>query len=283
MEAKQIYNEFYKRFDLTQWFDEKNSIVEKQEFHDESDVNYSYLGVGDEFQVEKFLSILNEFFGENQLYVTIMRSKGFLLETAKIPDEISPFVGKKEIGIMNEMMGKMLFFSHIGSFKKGIYKEFPKERERQIGTPLNVRFGANMYELKTEKVVKAVRDIFPKIEADLHLDYGGKMEHLWIDLVLVEGHKPFNFRFQKRVGVKNISNTATANYYYNVGHYSVKPDFKIIKTLNSKTEICAYIFELLHQSMEILEKKNKSLGDFNAKKFREDFKSVALTGYDFND
>ena len=33
-----------------------------------------------------------------------------------------------------------------------------------------------------------VQEYFPLLEKGLNKDYGGSMEHLWIDLELVEGH-----------------------------------------------------------------------------------------------
>lgn len=263
MEPKQIFREFNKRFYLTKW-------------HNSADgqTHYEYLGVGEEFRRAEFEKILTNFFAQKELFVSITASKSFFLPIEKIADEILPFLGKKEIGIMNFEMDKILFFSHIGSFKTGIYKEFPKSREREAGTPLLVNFHANMYEPKTEKIGGIIEPFFPKIEEALRQDYGGVMEHLWLDLVLIEHHEPLNFRFQKRVGIQDISMTSVAEYFYNVGHYSVKPDFERLTTLTNEAEICRYIFGLWYDSMAILEKKSKSLGGFDAKKFRSDFKSA---------
>lgn len=272
MEAKQIHRIFYKQFYLAQWLDKDHHIV------DESQVHYDYLGVGEEFQREKFEKIIADFFGKEALYVAITLSKSLLVETSLLADTILPYLGKKEIGIMNQTMDKMLFFSHIGSFQKGIYKEFPKEREKTAGTPLKVQFGANMYESKTEKVVRALEDILPEIEKALHQDYGGSMEELWIDLELIEGRGGFKFRFQKRVGIQNIMGTHIAKYYYNVGHYSVTPDFEVLKNLRTEEEIRHYILNLIYLSTEILQKKSKALGEFDAEKFRKDFYS-AITNW----
>lgn len=263
MEAKQIFREFNKRFYLTQW----NNAPDGGE-------HYEYLGVGEDFEKENFEKILMDFFGEKELYVSITAGKSFWLPIEKIADEILPFLGKKEIGIMNFIKDKILFISYIATFKTGIYKEYPKSREREAGTPLSVNFHANMIEEKTKKISEAIESFFPKIETALRQDYGGVMEFLWIDVVLIVWHDTFNFRFQKRVGIQDISGTSVANYYYNVGHYSVKPDFDHLKTLQDEGEICRYIFGLLYDSMAVLEKKSKSLGGFNAQKFRTDFKTA---------
>ena len=120
----------------------------------------------------------------------------------------------------------------------------------------------------TSNIASMVQEYFPLLEKGLNKDYGGSMEHLWIDLELVEGHKPWLFRFQKRV---NNPTSYTEFYSYNVGHYSVQPDFEKLKILSTKDEICSYVFELLYQSTKILEEKQRKLGGFNAIAFRRDF------------
>ena len=141
-------------------------------------------------------------------------------------EEIRNILHKKEVGILNESCTKIMFFNQYGTFKSGIIREFPKSRPKPAGKPLKVSFHANIVDRSTEKVSDLIRKHLDNIEMELCNDYGGSMEHLWIDLELVESlleeRDCWPFRFQKRV---EIPSSYTEFYSYNVGHYSVKPDF----------------------------------------------------------
>ena len=97
------------------------------------------------------------------------------------------------------------------------------------------------------------------------------MEYLWINLDLIEKFKSFPFRFQKRVSQPT---SYTEFYTYNVGSYSVRPDFEKLRSLSSDYEICSYIFGLLYQSTQVLVDKQNKLDGFEITKFRLDFLSA---------
>jgi hypothetical protein len=69
---------------------------------------------------------------------------------------------------------------------------------------MEVSLHANVYYSSTERIARALRVRFNVISKDLSKEYGGTMNHLWIDLELIEAHAnrrpPWSFRFQKKVG-----------------------------------------------------------------------------------
>jgi hypothetical protein len=136
---------------------------------------------------------------------------------------------------------------------------------------------ANICDLETQRIAKVLREAFDPIAKDVHNDYGGTMQHLWIDFELVESHaerrKPFPFRFQKKVGggIFKITGTRTP-VHENVGHYSVRPDFQRLKLLPLES-VAAYALSLVYASTSVLIEKQKRLGGFDAQKFRSDFAS----------
>lgn len=273
MESKEIY----RLFNQLHTFSRVQNIFNDKKYADTHTHNeYNYLGESDTFQKDNFEKMLSEFFGNVPLYVGININKSYLAMPTELTPLILPYVGKKDIQIMNQEMTKIVIFNGFGSFTKGHLIHYPKSRERKQGTPLQVEFYANIYENKYKKVSYALDGILPKIKHSLCQDYGGTMEHLWVDLLLVEHRKPFNFRFQKRVN--------DGDFYYNVGHYTAVPDFKLLDTLNDENEIRQYVLTVFYQSTKILEKKSKQLGGFNAKKFREEFKSACQAlGFILND
>ena len=142
---------------------------------------------------------------------------------------------------------------------------------------MKVALNANICDLATQGIAKVLHEAFAPIEKDLHNDYGGTMQHLWIDFELVESHaerqKPFPFRFQKKVGggIFKLTGTRTP-VYENVGHYSVRPDFQRLLSLPLDS-VAAYALNLVYASTSVLLEKQKRLGGFDARKFRSDFAS----------
>lgn len=151
-------------------------------------------------------------------------------------------------------------------------REFPESRPRPAGQPLKVSFHANIMDESIQQAADIVSGCFNDIEMEICKDYGGSMENLWIDLELVEVHvenrDSYPFRFKKRI---SIPSSYTEFYTYNVGHYSVKPDFEKLKGLSSEESICSYLFELLYDSTQILVDRQKKLDGFKATDFRLDF------------
>jgi hypothetical protein len=116
--------------------------------------------------------------------------------------------------------------------------------------------------------------VFKGLSNRLTGEYGGLIEHLWIDLELVEGHSKTDgtprhpFRFQKRVSGRSHFGLPATPDRFNVGHFSVRPDFALLSSL-SKDLVIPYALSLIYQASEVLLDKQKKLGDFDAALFRK--------------
>jgi hypothetical protein len=141
---------------------------------------------------------------------------------------------------------------------------------------MEVGIQANMCDQATEAISKALHVPFKELSALLEGDYGGVMEHLWIDLELLESHartdgrQRFPFRFAKRVSGRSRFGLPPSPDKFNVGHYSVRPDFRIIVSL-PLSEAVMYALSLVYDSTRVLADKQKRLGGFDAGSFRRNF------------
>lgn len=127
---------------------------------------------------------------------------------------------------------------------------------------------------------------WPVLEAAgerLSRDYGGVMEHLWIDIglcaTLAELSPPHGFRFQRRVSLKNSRKAFGLPELHdrpdptNVGHFSVYPDFEKLGTMNV-ADAPAYLLEIVHGASVVLEARARKLGGFDARAFRRDLQHI---------
>lgn len=266
MDSKQLHRKFYSIFDLTKWFNEKNELA------NESEVQYQYCGIKEDFKKELVFQEIEKYYSDDKIYLIISSGNSSLVSKSEIVDRIEKFIGKKEIGIMDKSFTKLVFFNSYGTYKKGVVIAYPKSRTKEDRTPLKIAFHANMYDTSTQRIAKTIQEPLEQLGKKLSNDYAGNMEHLWIDLELIESYlvnrKPYSFRFQKRVNI--ASSVGGKDYYYNVGHFSVAPDFDKLKVLSDDL-VCDYILELMYQSTQVLIDNQKKLDDFNAIKFRSDF------------
>jgi hypothetical protein len=141
---------------------------------------------------------------------------------------------------------------------------------------MEVGLHANMCDLATNRIADALNAPFKAISKDLSKDYGGTMEHLWIDFELIEAHAeqrpPRSFRFQKRVGGSSPDKLTglPRRAHENVGHYSVRPDFSQLQSVPQES-IVGYVLNVIYASTSVLIEKQKKLGGFDADKFRSEF------------
>jgi hypothetical protein len=144
---------------------------------------------------------------------------------------------------------------------------------------MEVGLHANMCDLTTERIASALHSPFKAIGKDLSKDYGGTMNHLWIDFELIErrpGRRlPRSFRFQKRVGGSSPDKLTglPRGVYENVGHYSVEPDFNELLRVPLDS-VVSYVLGLIYASTSVLVEKQKKLGGFDAQTFRSDFLTI---------
>lgn len=263
MDSKQLFRAFHSKYDLTNWLNKNKEIAQNQ-----GEVQWQYCGLNEEFKKDFVTEEINKIFSDEEVYLCITSNNSSLVPKSIVIEEMIKYLHKKEIGIINHSFTKMMFFNSIGTFKSGIIRDFPDSRPKPIEKPLKVKFHANIITDKTEKVAHFIRKHFDKIEKKLNNDYGGNMEHLWIDLELVEHYKSYPFRFQKRV---KISESFTEFYSYNIGNYSIHPDYRKLSELESEEDICTYIFGLWYDSTQVLVDNQKKLQGFDATKFRLDF------------
>lgn len=141
---------------------------------------------------------------------------------------------------------------------------------------MEVHFHANMCDSSTRHVASAMHAPFKSLGEYLTGDYGGTMEHLWIDLELIESHaRPDGsckhpFRFQKRVSGRSHFGLPPSADHFNVGHYSVRPNFEVIASLSGE-QLLTYALSIIYDSTEVLLENQKKLGGFDAVLFRERF------------
>ena len=152
---------------------------------------------------------------------------------------------------------------------------------------MQVEFHANVVDQGFLQVADALRPILETISAELEGNYGGMMEHLWIDIELAEysskedGSPRHPFRFQKRVsgqsppfGLPKIPDS------FNVGHFSVRPDFQSLAMMQDE-EAVLHLLSSTYRGTGILRTKSKRLGGFDAGLFRTSFRNACRTiGYD---
>lgn len=141
---------------------------------------------------------------------------------------------------------------------------------------MKVGLHANICDPTTERIAGALHAPFKAISRDLSKDYGGTIKHLWIDFELVETlaqrRPPWSFRFQKKVGGSSPDKLTglPRQVYENVGHYSVRPDFRELRNI-PEDFVVNYALSLIYASTSVLIEKRKKLGGFDANKFRSDF------------
>jgi hypothetical protein len=113
-----------------------------------------------------------------------------------------------------------------------------------------------------------------RLSAALTGEYGGPMEHLWIELELVPGRaderEPWPFRFQKRVAPRGRDlELLGAIEHFNVGHFSVRPDFFELARVPLPDVPC-YLMRLVYEATTTLENRKQLIG-FDVQTFRERF------------
>ena len=139
---------------------------------------------------------------------------------------------------------------------------------------MEVGIHAHMTDQATSKVGAALRPVFQELSNRLKGEYGGLIEHLWIDLELIEDHSRADgrprhpFRFQKRVSGRSHFGLPPIPDRLNVGHFSVRPDFALVSSLSTEQAIF-YALSLIYRASEILLDKQKKLGGFDAALFRK--------------
>ncbi len=104
------------------------------------------------------------------------------------------------------------------------------------------------------------------------------MDHLWVGIELLPTYSvrrtPWQFRFQKRVsGRSPPPGLPSKPDSYNVGHYSVRPDFGRLLSL-PEDQVVPYVLDLLLESFDELGTKPRLKG-FDIASFKAAFVAAA--------
>jgi hypothetical protein len=152
-------------------------------------------------------------------------------------------------------------------------------KEITMGSPLDCRISIDATDQGTEHLAEAVRPYLERASAYLSRDYGGLMEHLWIDLemspIRADIRPAWSFRFQRRVSLARSAKQfglpvlSDEDDPKNVGHFSVRPDyFKLAEV--PLDNVHDFLLRLVYDEAVVLEKRSRGLGGFDARSFRRD-------------
>jgi len=139
---------------------------------------------------------------------------------------------------------------------------------------LKVGFHASIVDDDTWALSTALDPVFKTLSQKLEGEYGGLIEHLWIELELLEyfakadGSPRHPFRFQKRVSGRSHFGLPATPDHFNVGHLGVRPDFGLLTSLSVEAAIL-HVLQRIYQESAVLLGKEKKLGGFDANLFRE--------------
>ncbi|MFA9217265.1 MAG: hypothetical protein ACEQSK_09185 [Sphingomonadaceae bacterium] len=142
---------------------------------------------------------------------------------------------------------------------------------------MEVRLHASIYDESLSALAQSLHAPFAELGQRLSGPYGGGIEHLWMNIELVESLarpdlKPRHpFRFQKRVSGRSHFGLPAVPDQFNVGHFSVRPDFTLLASLPAAQAIC-YVLRLMYEASAVLLDKQKKLGGFDAPGFRISFR-----------
>lgn len=143
---------------------------------------------------------------------------------------------------------------------------------------MDVLISASKNDQGTEHLADLVRPHLHALTSTLSGEYGGPMNHLWIDLELCPGdadHRPaFAFRFQKRVVMPREFRALGTPEFFNVGRYSVRPEYFELARVPLDDVRC-YLLRLVFDSTQSLARKRQLKG-FDLGLFRQRF-AAALT------
>ena len=144
---------------------------------------------------------------------------------------------------------------------------------------MDVLISASRIDQGTEHLAALVRPHLDGLNSTLSGQYGGPMNHLWIELELSPGHadyRPaFAFRFQKRVVTPKEMRAFGTQEFFNVGHYSVRPDYFELARVPLDDVRC-YLLRLVFDSTESLSGKRQLKG-FDLGLFRQRFAAALAT------
>jgi len=142
---------------------------------------------------------------------------------------------------------------------------------------MKIGIHANVCDTETQRIASSLYEPLKALGNALEGEYGGEMEHLWINLELLEyrckpdGTQRHPFRFQKRVSGRSHFGLPPVDDKFNVGHYSVRPDFQLLKSLGPD-RVVLYVLSLICESTGELIEKRKRIGQFDVALFQSRYR-----------
>lgn len=111
MDSKVIYNACHHHLQKIKW--------EK----DNTETEWVYFGIGNDFKSHKLFTILTEFFKDAYIFYIQDRNNCKEVSTGKIAYEIEDVLKDKTIILSSKDFKKMIEISQIGVLRKGIFEE----------------------------------------------------------------------------------------------------------------------------------------------------------------
>lgn len=140
---------------------------------------------------------------------------------------------------------------------------------------MEVRIAVSAIDQGTEHIYWPIKQHLDTASRVLSGDYGAGLDHLWIDLDLSPirtDHRPtWSFRFQRRVHSKPLVKGIPIEPSYNVGHYSVCPDFFALARVPPE-QLPSHVLSLIYDSTAVLESRQRSFPEFETHRFRQSFR-----------
>ena len=97
-----------------------------------------------------------------------------------------------------------------------------------------------------------------------------------------DGKPRYPFRYTKRVSGRSSFGLPQAPDNFNVGHFSVRPDFQRLFSIANEG-LTIYCLNLIYKELEVLKTKEKKLGGFNSELFRKKYvDECTRLGYTIN-
>lgn len=144
---------------------------------------------------------------------------------------------------------------------------------------MKLQIDAAVADEDTHALRTALNPVFDTLNSELEGGYGGIMEHLWIHVEMLDylakadGSARHPFRFQKRVSGRSHLGLPAMPDTFNVGHFSVRPDFPRLASLPVQDAVC-HVLNRIHCASAVLVDKQKKLGGFDANQFRARYLEV---------
>jgi hypothetical protein len=124
-------------------YEANKKAIGKVDWIEQTDSEWAYCGVKDDFKYESVDAELNIFFDDDAFYISITRKDSFECRKPELMKHIDEFIGVKGFCIWDREFKKVVEFNNIGTFRKGVFKKSLvspiKNYKIKAGSPDKVR------------------------------------------------------------------------------------------------------------------------------------------------